>query len=269
MKPLNLAALLLFIAGTAFALTRSESTVREIQHGYYALIGPALKSGTNLANTANALTREFDHSKELELKLAAAEAERDSLRIIAIRVRELEAENNKLRNVLDFQKQTPFNVIATRVIRRNPSTWWQEIIIDRGEEADVTLNSPVLNASGLVGKVENPESGLSPVILLTDESCQVAAKVEGTHEVGILSGRRGQLDANPLLSLRFLSKDAPVRPGMRVFSSGDGGLFPPNILLGTVESVIPGASESEALVRPSVDFENLDVVFVVTGTKSQ
>ncbi|MGC4017746.1 MAG: rod shape-determining protein MreC [Luteolibacter sp.] len=75
------------------------------------------------------------------------------------------------------------------------------------------------------------------MVLLTDEKCQVSAKVEGTPEVGILSGQRGQFEGTPLLRLRFLSKDATVKKGQRVFTTGRGGLFPTNILLGTVESV--------------------------------
>ena len=269
MKPLTLVALLLFLAGTAFALTRSEAAVRKIQRTYYGLIGPAVKGGTKLSDTAKALTHEFDHSAELELKLQAAEAERDRLAILATRVRQLETENNTLRAVLEFKEQTAFDVVASQVIRRNPANWWQEIIIDKGEDAEIGQDAPVLNAEGLVGKVEQSGNALSTIILLTDEQCQVAAKVEGTHEVGILSGRRGQLEGTPLLSLRFLSKDAPVRPGMRVFTSGAGGVFPPNILLGTVDSLFPGAADSEARVRPSVDFENLDVVFVVKGLKPE
>jgi rod shape-determining protein MreC len=48
MKPLNLITLLLFLAGVAWALTRSDAGVRQIQHSYYSLIGPFLKSGSNL-----------------------------------------------------------------------------------------------------------------------------------------------------------------------------------------------------------------------------
>jgi rod shape-determining protein MreC len=101
------------------------------------------------------------------------------------------------------------------------------------------------------------------VLLLTDEKCQVSARVEGSPEVGILSGQRGRFDGNPLLRLRFLSIDAALRPGLRVFTTGRGGIFQPNILLGTIDSVEKGALDSEALVRPSVNFADLGTVFVV------
>lgn len=268
MKPLTLLALLLFLVGAVWALTLSEPTVRSIQRKYYGLIAPALKTGDKLEVTASQFIREVDHSSELELRLAAAEEELMALKTQVTRLRELERENNTFREVLDFKERTPFEVSAARVMRRNPANWWQQAIIDAGSQAKVQPNAPVISVEGLVGKIEALENDLSTVLLLTDEACLVSAKIEGTHEVGILSGQRGQLEANPFLSLRFLSKDAPIREGLRVFTAGDGGVFPPNILLGTIHLVNRRADSTEAFVRPAVDFENLDVVFVVRTPES-
>ncbi|NJM37916.1 MAG: hypothetical protein HC845_08725 [Akkermansiaceae bacterium] len=95
------------------------------------------------------------------------------------------------------------------------------------------------------------------------KKCQVSAKVEGSPEVGILSGQRGSFDGTPMLRLKYLSTDAAVQKGQRVLTSGRGGSFQANILLGTIESVQKGALDSEALVRPSVNFADLSTVFVV------
>ena len=106
------------------------------------------------------------------------------------------------------------------------------------------------------------------VLLLTDEKCQVSARVEGSPEVGILSGQRGGFDGDAMLRLRFLSPNAAVRTGQRVFTTGRGGTFQANILLGTIDSVEKGAMDSEAFVRPSVNFADLGAVFVVLSTDS-
>jgi rod shape-determining protein MreC len=66
-----------------------------------------------------------------------------------------------------------------------------------------------------------------------------------------------------MLALRFLSKKANLKKGQRVFSNGRGGIIPANILLGTIESVETGAQDSEALVRPAVNFNDLVTVFVI------
>jgi rod shape-determining protein MreC len=263
MKPLNLIALLLFLAGATWALTRSEPVVREIQVAYFKAISPTLKSGSALETKARELLRETQHSKELETKLSAIDGELGRLRIFETRFKELERENAELRHALDFKKATHFDVVAANVIRRHPTTWWQTVEIDAGEDRGIGIQLSVLSNDGLVGIIDRPFKNRSSVLLVTDEKCQVSVRIEGSPEVGILGGQRGEFDNNPTLRLRFLSKNASLQPGQRVFTTGRGGIFQPNILVGTIISVERGSLDSEALVRPAVDLSDLGTVFVV------
>jgi rod shape-determining protein MreC len=185
------------------------------------------------------------------------------------RCRKLEEENQHFRTALDFKKATRFEVVAARVIRRNPTTWWQTVEIDAGSKRGVGTQLAVLSNDGLVGKIDriDNDGDRASVLLLTDEQCQVSAWVEGSSEVGILSGQRG-IQGEPRLRLRFLSQNASLRTGQRVLTTGRGGIFQPNILLGEIESVERGALDSEALVRPSVNFADLSSVFVVLSAGS-
>jgi rod shape-determining protein MreC len=270
MKPLNLIALLLFLGGAVWAMTRSDRAVRDIQNAYYAAMAPFLKSGSKLETHARALLQETRHSKELEAELEVTREQLGALRLIESRFRALEYENIQLRHALDFKKATHFDVVAARVIRRNPTTWWQTVEIDAGSNRGIGTQLAVLSNQGLVGMTDRIDSGgeHSSVLLLTDEKCQVSARVEGSPEVGILSGQRGGFDGDPMLRLRFLSPNAAVRTGQRVFTTGRGGTFQANILLGTIDSVEKGALDSEALVRPSVNFADLGAVFVVLSSDS-
>lgn len=264
MKPQNLIALLLFIAGAVWALTRSEPSVRSIQKTYYKAIGPFLKGGSTMETKASEFIKEAEHSEEWKTRFKLAEDELGKLRTEVSHLRKLEVENAQLRQALKFQQQAPFHVLAAKIIRRQPSTWWHTVTINRGEKHGVGVQLPVLSPEGLVGKVDAPSEDTSTVILLTDEQCKVSAKVDGTPELGILSGLRGQTGENPLLRLSYLSKDAKISPGMLVFSTGRGGLFPADILLGTVQSFESGPLYGEALVKPAVDFSALHTVFVKT-----
>jgi len=263
MRPLNLIAFLLFLGGAVWALTRSERTVREIQRTYYAWLTPFLTAGSKMETKARTFMDEVDHSKTLEAQLEVIRTENDRLRQVEAHSLESDAENARLRRDLDFQKRMDFKATAARIMRRQPTTWWQTVEIDRGGESGVAVHQPVVADGGLVGKVDRVGDKLSSVILLTDEACQVSVQIEGTPEVGILSGQRGQYEREPLLRLRFLSAKARITPGTRVFTTGLGGLFPPNLLVGTVESVDPGPLDTEALVRPSVDFADLSTVFLL------
>jgi len=270
MKPLNLVALLVFLAGTVWVLTRSELTVREIQTAYYKSISVFLKTGSAMETHARKFLDEVEHSKALEAKATSLEGEVGGLRLMQTRFRELEDENAQLRHALEFQKRSRFKVVAAHITRRQPTTWWQTVEIDRGSSSGLGVALPVLSNEGLVGKVDRIGTTESTVILLTDEKCQVSVKVEGSTEVGIVSGQRGANEQGvPLLRLKFLSKDAKIRPRQRVYTTGRGGLFPPNILVGEITSVENGALDSEAFVRPAVNFVDPGTVFVVLNDEPQ
>lgn len=263
MKPLNLLALLLFLAGATWALTRSERFVRDIQVAYFKIINPTLTAGSAMETKARKFLDETEHSKSLETKLNAIDGEIGRLRIIESQFAALKRENKELRHALDFKKATNFDVVAAQIIRRHPTTWWQTMDIDAGEDRKIGIQLSVLSNEGLVGIIDRPFAHRSSVLLITDEKCQVSVRVEGTPEVGILSGQRGKFDNNPILRLRFLSKEASLKTGQRVFTTGRGGIFQPNILVGTILSVEKGPIDSEALVAPAVNFSDLGTVFVV------
>ncbi len=269
MKPLNLLALLVFLGGLTWALTRSERSVREIQATYYRAISPFLTVGSALETRAREFLDEVEHSKMLEAEVEAMREDFGRLKLIESQFRKVEAENATLRRALDFQERTRFEVVAARVTRRQPATWWQTVEIDRGEDSGIATAYTVVTDQGLVGKIDRLGDHRSTVLLLTDEACQVSAKVEGSPEVGIVQGQREQFGGAPRLRLRFLSRDARLREGMRVFSTGRGGLFPADLLLGEIDRVEPGPLASEAIVRPSVDFQNLGTVFVLTPQKEE
>ncbi|MGA0900537.1 MAG: rod shape-determining protein MreC [Luteolibacter sp.] len=268
MKPLNLIALLLFLAGAVWALTRSDRAVRNIQAVYYRAVSPFLKAGSGIETKARSFVKEIRHSKDLEAELEVTREQLGRLRLIESRFRSLEEENIQLRNALKFKQSTRFDVVAARVVRRNPTTWWQTVEIDVGADRQVGSDLSVLCNEGLVGRIDRIGKDRSSVLLLTDEKCQVAARIEGSPEVGIVSSRRGIADGKPMLRIRFLSANSAVRPGQRVFTTGHGGVFQPDILVGTIDSVDKGALASEALIRPAVDFADLGAVFVVLTEES-
>ncbi|MEM1084673.1 MAG: rod shape-determining protein MreC [Verrucomicrobiota bacterium] len=266
MKPLNLLALLLFLAGAVWALTRNERTVRDIQATYYRIISPALTVGSSLEIQAREFLAEVEHSEKLEAEVEELRKDFGRFQLIESQLRTIEAENSRLRRALDFKERTQFDVVAARITRRQPSTWWQTVEIDRGEEDGIAAAYTVVTDRGLVGKIDRLDAKQSSVILLTDEACQVSARVEGSPEAGIISGQRIQ-EGSPKLRLRFLSRDARIAKGQRVFSTGRGGLFPADILLGEIELVQPGPLDTEAVVKPSVDFQNMGTVFVLSPQK--
>jgi len=263
MKKLNILALLVFVAGLVAVFTFDTATTRQIQARVMSLLSPFIHSSAAMEQAATDAVAPQVNPAELK-------RENDELRVQVERLRIIQQKHNqsieeiaKLRQLIGFKQAAPFKMTAAKVIRRESSTWWNSLIIDKGSLDGIGTDSPVITSVGLVGKTSTLAPHMTKVILLTDEMCRVSAKVEGTLEQGILAGERAALEVRPELHLRFLSRNANINAGASVYSSGEGGVFPPGLLLGRVKRFENREISGEAIVEPAVDFSTLDYVFVI------
>ncbi|MEX2578129.1 MAG: rod shape-determining protein MreC [Verrucomicrobiales bacterium] len=268
MSRLNIIFLIAFVGLLVWITLFQPDTVRRVQRGALEAFEPFMKASTRVEDTVESLGTESLAPAELRSRVAELEKERNRLKLEVIQLDELLAENNELRRALQYMEKSPLSLVPARVVNRKPSTWYNTMVIDKGRLDGVAVDSPVIvpvgEDAGLVGKVSEVLGDHSAVVLLlTDEMCQVSAKLKNTQEQGIVSGQRGALRTMPNLQLRYLPKEAEIFPGQEVFSSGAGELFPPNLLLGKVVSFEVGVIDAEAAVEPGVDFEELLDVFVV------
>ena len=174
---------------------------------------------------------------------------------------------NRLRHALNYRERSVFKLIAAEIVARDSSTWWRTVTINRGKKDGIEIDMPVVTAEGLVGKVTTVSNNISVVLLVSDENCRVAASVEGSREQGIVSGQRVTTGLTPLLDLNFLTKQADLKAGQKVYTSGVGGVFPSGLLIGAVKSFRVRELDGQALLTPSVDLSHLEDVFVVTGRR--
>lgn len=268
MSRLNLILLIAFVGLLIWITLFKPDTVATIQRGAQVVARPFMGASARLDESLANLGGEPLTAVQLRERLAAAEQERDRLKLEVIQLDELIEENNQLRRALQYQEKSPLSLVPARIINRKPSQWYSTVVIDKGSSEGVAVDSPVIvplgEEAGLVGKVSEvlgPKSAV--VLLLTDEMCQVSAKLDQSQEQGILSGQRGALRSLPNLRLRYLSKEAEAGPGSKVFSSGTGELFPANLFLGTVVTLNLGVIDAEAIVKPAVNFDDLTDVFVI------
>lgn len=263
MKKSNIIALLLFVVFLIVVLTLDTAQTRSIQNGLMNALSPFIRVGANtehevknvISNPSDVAAMQKDYER-LQQKVA-------QLSIIEQEYLKTLEENNKFRTMLEYRQQVPLKLTAARVLRRSASNWWNTVIIDRGSLDNLGTDSPVITEKGLVGKTGKVAAHTAEVVLLTDEECRVAARIEGIQGKGILSGERGGFKTRPDLRLRFLDRTLQVEPGANVYSTGDGGVFPAGLLLGKVKSFEIRDISGEAVVESAVDFSLLDDVFVV------
>lgn len=263
MKKLNLLALLIFVAGLVAVFTFDTATTRQIQARVLSLLSPFIHSSAAMEQAASTAAAPPVNVAELKRELDELRVRDERGRIIQQKYNQIIEENATLRQLIGFKQSAPFKMTAAKVIRRSSSTWWNSLIIDKGSMDGIGTDSPVITSVGLVGKTSTLAPRMAKVILLTDETCRVSAVVEGTKEQGILMGERAALEVRPELHLRFMNRNVNINAGAGVYSTGEGGVFPADLLLGRVKRFENREISGEAIIEPAVDFSTLDYVFVI------
>ena len=263
----GIAALVIFAVAVLAMLSLGPQATRKIQSSFFQAISPFLKTGSGLERQITSVRTGLKSLEELEKENAQLRVDNRSLKATNEALRDVEHEVNRLRHALAYRERSLFRLVPAEIVSRDSSTWWRTVTINRGSEDGLAPEMPVLTDEGLVGRTTTVSPNISVVLLVSDENCRVAATVEGTREQGIVSGERVAGSLAPLLDLNYLSKQAQLKSGLKVYTSGVGGVFPSGLFIGTVKTFAIRALDGEAKLTPAVDLARLEDVFVVIGRK--
>jgi rod shape-determining protein MreC len=267
MRRSSIVAIVIFAAALLALLSIGPQATRKIQATFFQVISPFLKTGSGLERQITSVRAGLKSLEDLEKENAALRVENRSLKATNEALRDVQHEVNRLRHALNYRQRSLFRLVPAEIISRDSSTWWRTVTINRGSEDGIEPEMPVLTDEGLVGRTTTVSESVAVVLLVSDENCRVAASVEGTREQGIVTGERVEGSLTPMLDLNYLSKQAELKPGQKVYTSGVGGVFPCGLLIGTVHSFKVRALDSQAKLAPAVDLAKLEDVFVVIGSK--
>ncbi len=264
-RPLVIASVVIFSILTGLVLFMSPQSMRRVQAGFLDMISPFLKAGSSMENKYRNIREGLKTVEQLESENYGLRVANKELSATNQTLRGLENENAQLRAALDYKQRAVFKLKPARIVARDASTWYNKVVIDRGTADGIKGDQPVLTDVGLVGKTAVVAERSSTVILISDETCKVAAKVEGTPYQGIVRGERTSSGVLPSIGLYFLDKRAEIQPGSNVYSSGAGGVFPAGVLIGQVKEFKTRELDGYAAIVPAIDFTTLEDVFVVIG----
>jgi rod shape-determining protein MreC len=180
-----------------------------------------------------------------------------------IQLQEQAAQSATLAALVGFSREHPGNTYkASAVIGHDPSPFLHYVIIDAGSADGIRRGMPVVTEKGLVGRVDAVIGEAARVQLITDPNSAVAVKLRNAKTESVLAG-----SISGGLSLQMLAQDANVQPADLVFTSGLGGGYPPDLLVGQVQTVHKLESDlfQDASVQPVVDFSDLGIVLVITN----
>ncbi len=186
----------------------------------------------------------------------------------------LSEENYRLRKALGLDEAAGrygyayelAEVVKAEVVYFDHGAVYRTAKLNRGSADGIMKNDPVVGAKGLVGRVVDVDEHFCDILLLTHRDCSFGAVIMGTHEaprgtreIGLVTG-----DGNDVI-MKHLGKQADVRIGDLVLTSGDSGLTPAGILIGEVDQVedIEDELMLRVIIKPATDFSQLDSVIVL------
>jgi rod shape-determining protein MreC len=203
-----------------------------------------------------------------DLQEARSEIERLQLQVEALQreneqLREIQGEYQLLQDLFNRARESPeFRRQTATIIGYDTSPLFRSIIIDKGSDDGVLVGMPVESARGLVGQVYRTTNNSAMVILVTDNISSIPARLGSSRATGIVRG--GGLGG--AMTMDWIDLEDQIAVGEVVLTSGLGGRFPQDMVIGRVGEIERREAElfQRAVVQPAVDFDSLEVVFVVT-----
>ncbi len=201
----------------------------------------------------------------LQQRNAQLESEISGLQTQVIQLQQQLTDTQVLAALVDFSQSNPESVYkAASVIGRDPSPFLHYIIINVGSNDGVRSGMPVVTNQGLIGRVDAVIADAARVQLVTDPSSAVNVRLQNADTDAVLVG-----SVTGDLGLEMISQDVEVQEGDVVLTSGLGGDYPPDLLIGQLLNLRKRDYElfQEASVQSTVDFARLEIVLVIMNFK--
>jgi rod shape-determining protein MreC len=176
--------------------------------------------------------------------------------------REIYLENARLKKLLYFKQESPYKLIAARVIGRSPDSWSSGIIIDKGRHSGIERAMPVITYLGLVGRVIDAQEFTSKILLINDPNLAISAMVQRSRQEGLVCGTLGSN-----LIMRYLPEEADIKTQDVIITSGLNQAYPKGLLIGRVVEIgkeFSGLSRF-ATIKPCVNLSNLEEVLIIVS----
>ena len=222
-------AVFLMVADNRFTITRQLRAVLAtvLYYPQQALLVPVqlvMGGSEYFMGLTRALANDEAAKREL-----ARQAER------TLRVDQLEAENTRLRALLDLRANLTVRSQPAQVLYEASDPYSRKVIIDRGATNGIVVASPVINEAGVLGQVTRVYPLSSEVTLLTDKDAAIPVLSARTQARSAVFGSAGVVGGG--MEMRFMAGNADVQVGDLLTTSGVDGVYPPGLPVAKVVSV--------------------------------
>lgn len=252
--------LVVSIAILGFNIDTKFRSVKDIL--LYVIVSPYSKMqfAAGAAGNFSSNTRELinAHQKLLELK-----KQNQALEYDLARLKTLDAENNRLRELLGYKKNVKGKAVLAHIVAKSPQQYYKSMIIDKGSSSGIAAGSPVFGIYkgkfGIVGSLTDVGENISTIIALTNRFSNIPARIVSSNVDGLVVGTNSQE-----LDMLWLPSDAEIKIGDEVVSSPVSGIFPSGTPIGLVVGIQSSGylPFKTAKIKPFIPAFQLSEVFV-------
>ncbi len=207
-----------------------------------------------------------------QARAAESEARRNlaALSDRAYRVEQLDAENVRLRALLELRPRLAVRSKSAEVLYQSADLYSRKVVIDRGEQHGIVAGSPVVNEAGVLGQVTRAYPLSAEVTLLTDRDAAIPVLNSRTQVRSAAFG--GSTGAGKQgMELRYMASDADVQPGDLLTTSGIDGVYPPGLPVAAIVAVdrVIDSGFARVHLRPLATGDSVRHVLVLEPTGVQ
>lgn len=254
-----LLGLMTYVAVAAGTQTLPEQIINTVTYPFVTAAN-AVSNGVNgfIDKLVNADTYKSQNDELRELVTQMYERTAD--------YEELQKENEQLREMLnlskkheDFKFSEPCSIVA-----RNANDIYGGFTINHGSTSGISLNDPIITSVGLIGRVTDIAPNYARVSTILSPQVNVGVYTQRTKTTGVLESNTATAEQGLCLMSNIL-KDADITPGDVIVTSGQSGLFPEGLIVGTVKEVYddPNGLSKHALIEPAEDCFKITSVYAV------
>ncbi len=179
----------------------------------------------------------------------------------------LREENERLRRLLDLsEKHTDFKFENATVMSRDSSNWNSYLTISKGSSSGLELNDVVVTELGyVVGQITELGENWATVRAVNDTQINIGAAIEGSGTTAVLTGDFTLMQDN-CAKLSYVPAGTSLERGQKIFTSGNGGIYPQGLIIGEVEDVVYEDSGLSVygIIKCSANISEVSQVFVIT-----
>jgi rod shape-determining protein MreC len=265
-KGVIILVILLFISFTTMGFSQTKFTI-QFKSVLFSLVYPFQYIGVAPINLVKEFFTSIEDNRQLKVQLSQTKNLLQEYKRTQYEFEELKRENERLRRVIGIQAQIEYGTLIAEVVAKSPQDFYKTLVVNRGRDSGVERYMPVIayqnNVKCVVGKVIDVQRFSSRIQPLVEQSSYVGAMLKSSRYSGILMG---QSPLSELCLLQYMDKNAEIKFGDLIVTSGMGGVFPKGIAIGEVVSVSKKRYGifQEAFVAPKIDFGRLEEVYIIT-----